>query len=135
METHNLQSFGIEVIGIDMSQPQAPDTVAQLHRLWADNGLLLFRDQNLEERDVVALNADKLQNGGRPRGGGVGITLEGHVLRRLRLAAAFRVVQNASVHFVVKTGRRVDAQQVVQEKVDDAKPNGLYFGPMGKKNE
>ena len=56
METHNLQSFGIEVIGIDMSQPQAPDTVAQLHRLWADNGLLLFRDQNLEERDVVAFS-------------------------------------------------------------------------------
>ena len=56
MEKRTLQSFGIEVISVDMSQPQDPDAVAQMHRLWADNGLLLFRDQNLEEPDVVAFS-------------------------------------------------------------------------------
>ena len=56
METRPLESFGIEVIGIDLSQTQDPDAVEQMHQLWADNGLLLFRNQRLEEHDVVSFS-------------------------------------------------------------------------------
>lgn len=51
-----LQSFGAEIRGIDLSAPQDSATVAELQRLWAENGVLLFRDQALEEADVVAFS-------------------------------------------------------------------------------
>ena len=53
MEIRPLKSFGIEVIGVDLSHTQDPDAVAYMHQLWADNGLLLFRNQRLEECEVV----------------------------------------------------------------------------------
>lgn len=56
MEIIPLNSFGAEIRGIDMSRPQEAETVAELHQLWAENGVLLFRDQELEEADVVAFS-------------------------------------------------------------------------------
>ncbi|MCG8546672.1 MAG: TauD/TfdA family dioxygenase, partial [Alphaproteobacteria bacterium] len=57
MQVRPLDSFGAEVVGIDMSASLDEATVAELRRLWADHGVLLFRDQDLEERDIVAFSA------------------------------------------------------------------------------
>lgn len=53
METRPLENFGVEVIGIDLARDHDAATVDALRWLWADHGLLLFRDQSLEERDIV----------------------------------------------------------------------------------
>jgi taurine dioxygenase len=39
----------VEVKGIDLSQPQDPETVAALKQLWLDHIVLLFRDQKLDQ--------------------------------------------------------------------------------------
>ena len=57
MEVRPLDSFGAEIVGIDASASLDDATVAELRQLWADHGILLFRDQNLEERDIVAFSA------------------------------------------------------------------------------
>ena len=56
MDVRPLESFGAEVVGIDMSASLDDATVAELRQLWADHGVLLFRDQDLEERDIVAFS-------------------------------------------------------------------------------
>jgi len=56
MEVVQLENFGAEVRGIDMSGDLDSETVAKLHRIWAENGVILFRDQALEEADVVAFS-------------------------------------------------------------------------------
>ncbi len=53
METRPLENFGVEVIGIDLTRDHDAATVDALRWLWANHGLLLFRDQSLEERDIV----------------------------------------------------------------------------------
>ena len=41
--------IGAEVRGIDLSQPQDEDTMAELKRLWLEYIVLLFRDQELDQ--------------------------------------------------------------------------------------
>jgi taurine dioxygenase len=43
----------MQVDGVDLRQAQDTSTVARLRRIWADNGLLLFRGQVLDEADLV----------------------------------------------------------------------------------
>jgi len=53
IETRPLTSrFGVEIAGIDLAHPDPAD-VKQAERLWYDNGVVLFREQNLSEADVV----------------------------------------------------------------------------------
>lgn len=56
METRPLENFGAEVIGVDLARDHDAATVDALRWLWADHGLLLFRDQSLEEKDIVAFS-------------------------------------------------------------------------------
>ncbi len=44
--------FGVEIAGIDLAHPDPADVTAA-ERLWYENGVVLFRDQNLSEADVV----------------------------------------------------------------------------------
>ncbi len=53
IETRPLEHFGAEVIGVDLARDRDPGTIEALRRLWAENGVLLFRDQELEEGDIV----------------------------------------------------------------------------------
>ena len=46
-------TFGAEVSGVDLSKPQDAQTAQALRALWRQHELLLFRDQQLEERHVV----------------------------------------------------------------------------------
>ncbi len=49
------QTFGVEVAGVDLTKND--DTVAgQMHELWHEHKLLLFRDQQLAEEDIVAFS-------------------------------------------------------------------------------
>ncbi len=41
-------SGGAEIFGVDISQPQAPTTVAQLRQALLDHGVIFFREQKLE---------------------------------------------------------------------------------------
>jgi taurine dioxygenase len=53
IETRPLENFGAEVIGVDLARDRAPATIAALRQLWAENGVLLFRGQDLDEADIV----------------------------------------------------------------------------------
>lgn len=53
IKTRPLQYFGLQVIGVDLARDRAPETIDRLRRLWAENGVLLFRGQDLEEADIV----------------------------------------------------------------------------------
>lgn len=57
MKTRPLENFGVEVSGIDLARDHDPATVDALRWLWAEHGLLLFRDQTLEEKDIVGFSA------------------------------------------------------------------------------
>jgi taurine dioxygenase len=57
IETRPLAPFGQEVLGVDLAADHDDDTIAALRRLWAENGLLLFRGQRLEEADLVRFSA------------------------------------------------------------------------------
>ena len=46
-------TFGAEVSGVDLSKPQDAVTAQALRALWRKHALLLFRDQQLEERHLV----------------------------------------------------------------------------------
>jgi taurine dioxygenase len=46
-------ALGVEIKGMDLRQPLAADTAALLARLFAERSLLLFRDQELSERDQL----------------------------------------------------------------------------------
>jgi taurine dioxygenase len=43
--------IGVEAIGVDLSQPLAPEIFAELRRAWATHSILLIRGQNLTEED------------------------------------------------------------------------------------
>lgn len=49
-------SIGLEVSGLDLSKPLDDATFAAVTRLFNENGILLFRDQNLTEDQHVALS-------------------------------------------------------------------------------
>lgn len=53
IETRPLENFGAEVIGVDLARDRSPGAIEELRQLWAENGVLLFRDQNLGEADIV----------------------------------------------------------------------------------
>ena len=53
MKTSPLEPFGLEIRGLDLSQSHDDDTIAEVRRLWGENGLLLFRGQSLDEADLV----------------------------------------------------------------------------------
>ncbi len=57
MKTRPLENFGVEVSDIDLARDHDPATVDALRWLWAEHGLLLFRDQTLEEKDIVDFSA------------------------------------------------------------------------------
>lgn len=52
-DVRSLEPFGAEIRGADLSNPFEAGEIAELRRIWMENGVVLFRDQNLEEADVV----------------------------------------------------------------------------------
>jgi taurine dioxygenase len=44
---------GVEILGVDMSRPVPQETIAEIYRLFLDHCVILFRDQNLTQEDLV----------------------------------------------------------------------------------
>src|SRR5258707_11469514 len=42
-----------EVKGIDLREPLRPDTISAIYRAWLDHAVLLFRDQDLSQEDLI----------------------------------------------------------------------------------
>ena len=49
-------TFGAEVTGIDLSKPQDAQAADEVRGLWRKHGLLLFRGQTLDEKQLVAFS-------------------------------------------------------------------------------
>jgi taurine dioxygenase len=49
-------TIGMEVIGLDLSKPLDDATLAEVKDLFNENGILLFRDQDLTEEQHIALS-------------------------------------------------------------------------------
>lgn len=49
-------TFGAEVCGIDLSKPQDAQAAEEVRALWRKHELLLFRDQTLDEKQLVAFS-------------------------------------------------------------------------------
>ena len=47
------KTFGTQVGGIDLSRPQDAQAASEVRALWLRHSLLLFRDQKLEEKQLV----------------------------------------------------------------------------------
>jgi taurine dioxygenase len=45
--------IGCEVLGIDLREPVPPASAAAIYQTWLDHGVLLFRDQQLEQEDLI----------------------------------------------------------------------------------
>jgi taurine dioxygenase len=45
--------IGCEVSGIDLREPVPPAAAAAIYQAWLDHGVLLFRDQQLEQEDLI----------------------------------------------------------------------------------
>src|SRR5258707_14869568 len=45
--------IGCEVKGIDLREPLRPDTISAIYRAWLDRAVLLFRDQDLSQEDLI----------------------------------------------------------------------------------
>jgi alpha-ketoglutarate-dependent taurine dioxygenase len=45
--------IGSEVKGIDLRNPLAPDVASAIYRVWLDRAVLLFRDQDLSQEDLI----------------------------------------------------------------------------------
>src|SRR5262245_61928482 len=45
--------IGCEVKGIDLREPMTPATAAQIYRAWLDHAVLLFRDQDMSQEDLI----------------------------------------------------------------------------------
>jgi taurine dioxygenase len=45
--------IGCEVKGIDLREPVPPATAAAIYRAWLDRAVLLFRDQDLSQEDLI----------------------------------------------------------------------------------
>ncbi|TMK11603.1 MAG: hypothetical protein E6G75_19170 [Alphaproteobacteria bacterium] len=45
--------IGCEVKGIDLRKPLRPDTISAIYRAWLDHAVLLFRDQDLSQEDLI----------------------------------------------------------------------------------
>ena len=49
------QGMGVVITGVDLSQPISEDLAGQLVSLYAENGLIFFREQNLSPEDHIRL--------------------------------------------------------------------------------
>jgi taurine dioxygenase len=47
------QYIGCEVLGIDLRQPVSPADASAIYRVWLDHAVLLFRDQDLAQEDLI----------------------------------------------------------------------------------
>jgi taurine dioxygenase len=47
--------IGCEVKGIDLREPVAPTTASAIYHAWLDHAVLLFRDQDLSQEDLVRI--------------------------------------------------------------------------------
>jgi taurine dioxygenase len=47
------RSIGAEVRGLDLSKELEPSTISELNRLWLEHIVLLFRDQALQQEDLL----------------------------------------------------------------------------------
>jgi taurine dioxygenase len=45
--------IGCEVKGIDLREPVAPTSASAIYRAWLDHAVLLFRDQDLSQEDLI----------------------------------------------------------------------------------
>ena len=45
--------IGCEVLGIDLRKPVSPPDAAAIYRAWLDHAVLLFRDQDLTQEDLI----------------------------------------------------------------------------------
>jgi taurine dioxygenase len=45
--------IGCEVTGVDLRAPLAADTAAAIYRAWLDHAVLVFRDQDLSQEDLI----------------------------------------------------------------------------------
>jgi taurine dioxygenase len=50
------KTFGAEVSGLDLSQPLESQTIAELKSLWHKYELLLFRNQTMDEAEIVSFS-------------------------------------------------------------------------------
>src|SRR5437868_5027854 len=50
------RACGAEILGLDLTRPQTPETVTALHRALAENGILLFRDADLTPEQHIAFS-------------------------------------------------------------------------------
>lgn len=56
METIKLNApLGAEIRGLDLSQPMPPETVDAVRAAWHANPVLLFRNQDLDDQQLIAL--------------------------------------------------------------------------------
>jgi len=44
---------GVEILGVDMSQPVPQETIAEIYKLFLDHCVILFRNQSLTQEDLV----------------------------------------------------------------------------------
>jgi taurine dioxygenase len=49
--------IGCEVKGIDLREPLAPATASAIYRTWLDHAVLVFRDQELSQEDLIRVTA------------------------------------------------------------------------------
>src|ERR1700730_8411459 len=49
--------IGCEVKGIDLREPVEPATASAIYRAWLDHAVLLFRDQDLTQEDLIRVTA------------------------------------------------------------------------------
>jgi taurine dioxygenase len=47
--------IGCEVKGIDLREPVAPTTASAIYHAWLDHAVLLFRDQDLSQEDLIRI--------------------------------------------------------------------------------
>ncbi|MEO5691798.1 MAG: TauD/TfdA family dioxygenase [Usitatibacter sp.] len=58
METVQIASaLGTEVRGVDLSKPLGPELVSAIHAAWMKDPVLLFRDQKMEPKSLIAFSA------------------------------------------------------------------------------
>ena len=48
--------IGAEVTGVDLSNPMDAETFEQIHRIWLDHNIILFRDQDLSPDAQIAFS-------------------------------------------------------------------------------
>src|SRR3954469_11802065 len=55
LQTRKLSyAFGIEILGIDLKQELADDTIAQIRKLWNEYGIVLLRGQDITPQQLIA---------------------------------------------------------------------------------